>query len=705
MSKSRVRGLRFIQFLRVQLSDEISTGQGLVWFGLFISIGAAFYYSLPREPALVVVILLWLILLLVSVFKLCRGANNYIFLIISFGLSSGILSAQIDAQNGRQVRLESAETIILEGMIVNVEQRQKSDRLTILPKNMPNLSGGLIRISSRTKSAKLSPGDNIRVRIRLLPLPGPILPNGYDFGRALWFKGYSAIGYSIGKITITGKRQRSSWYPNSMDVHLWRYEIGRRILSAGQGETADLANALITGDRSGIDKSSLEFLRKSGLAHILAISGMHMGLLAFSVYWIVRLILVAFLFSGKGIAERKLAACAALTMATVYLVLSGSSISTIRAYVMICIAFLAVLADRNALTMRNLAIALIVIVVIQPYAVLEAGFQMSFMATAALIVCYSRISRPDGDRQSYKPRSVFSQIQFFVYGIGLTSLVAGIATAPIATYHFQRVAIYGLLANLLAMPIVMALVMPGVLLTLILMPIGFEFIALGIMRYGIGIVLKIAEMTSELYGSTRIIAAMPKGIYSVILISMSVFLILKTQLRWFTMFPLVVSLIVAANINQPDIYIARNGNRLAYVGPSGSLAFIGSSRSTYDMQNWMRAHGDQRIFDKSVVDINQFCDRTACIAKTSKNVQIAYVKRYSAFVEDCKKADIVVSRLTAPRDCAQHALVLDKLAFQTGGAKALYAEKHNNEGSEILSIIIEHAEPLVPGRPWHQEFK
>ncbi|MBL4785443.1 MAG: ComEC/Rec2 family competence protein [Cohaesibacteraceae bacterium] len=686
------------------MSDEISTGQGLVWFGFFISLGAALYYSLPREPALVVVILFWSVLLLVSIFKLCRGANNYIFLVVSFGLSSGVLSAQFDAYFGRQLRLENAETVVLEGVIINVEQRQKSDRLTILPKNIPDLSGGLIRISSRTKSVRLSPGDNIRVRTRLLPLPGPILPNGYDFGRALWFKGFSATGYSIGKVTITGKRQRSSWFPDQLDVHLWRHEIGRRILSAGNGETADLANALITGDRSGIDKTSLEFLRKSGLAHILAISGMHMGLLAFSVYWIVRLLLVAFLFSGKGIAERKLAACAALTMATVYLVLSGSSISTIRAYVMICIAFLAVLADRNALTMRNLAIALIVIVLIQPFAVLEAGFQMSFMATAALIVCYAKFSRPNGDQQSYKPRSVFSQIQFFIYGIGLTSLVAGFATAPIATYHFQRVAIYGLLANLLAMPIVMSLVMPGVLLTLILMPIGFEFIALEIMQYGIGIVLKIAEMTSELYGSTRIIAAMPKGIYFIILVSMSVFLILKTQLRWVTMFPLVVSLIVAANINQPDIYISRNGNRLAYVSPSGSLAFIGSTRSTYDMQNWMRAHGDQRIFDKSLVDINQFCDRTACIAKTNKNVQIAFVKRYSAFAEDCKKADIVVSRLIAPRECSHHALVLDKMAFLSGGAKALYAEKHNDEGNEILSIVIDHAEPLVAGRPWHQGY-
>ena len=196
-----------------------------------------------------------------------------------------------------------------------------------------------------------------------------------------------------------------------------------------------------------------EALRRSGLAHILAISGLHMALVAGAVFWSVRAVLALFPAIALSRPIRKWAAVAALISGAFYLVLSGAGIATQRAFIMIAIVFIAIIAERPAVTLRSVALAAIVVMAVAPETVVGPSFQMSFAAVVALVATYEwhvkrdrHVARSDGFS-----RSAMRVVMLYFGGLLMTSLIAGLATAPFAAFHFNRVAPLGLVANLAAM--------------------------------------------------------------------------------------------------------------------------------------------------------------------------------------------------------------------------------------------------------------
>ena len=335
-------------------------------------------------------------------------------------------------------------------------------------------------------------GRFVRCWSILRPPPGPLLPQDYAFDRHAYFTGLDAVGY------VQGRCRAGSAGPltGGADIVAYRLATSRRHLAHYVSERAGpraggFAAALISGDRSLMSESDREALRQSGLAHLMAISGLHMGLVCGLVYLLVWRVLSLIEPVALRVSVRKPGACAALISGFAYLVMSGGSVSTQRAYVMALVFFTAVLFDRRAFSLQSLALAMCLIVLWQPWTVLTPGFQMSFAATGALIATYDAWR----DRRTDEALPL-KGASFWLKSLLVTAIVSTLATAPFALYHFDRVASLGVFANLFAMPVVSLVSAPVALLAAISAPFGLADIPLALFGRSLELILAIAHVFS-----------------------------------------------------------------------------------------------------------------------------------------------------------------------------------------------------------------
>ena len=195
------------------------------------------------------------------------------------------------------------------------------------------------------------------------------------------------------------------------------------------GEVGAFAAAIMSGDRSGMSQVTLANLRSSNLAHLLAISGLHMGLLTGFVFAVLRVAMVLIPSVGLRWPVKKIAAFGALLAAGGYLALSGGNVATERAFTMVAVMLVAIMLGRPALTLRAVAMVAIVILVLQPESITGPGFQMSFAATTALVFVFKYLRYANWQHWPRWTRGAVSLV--------ISSFVAGLATAPFAAAHFN----------------------------------------------------------------------------------------------------------------------------------------------------------------------------------------------------------------------------------------------------------------------------
>ncbi|MFN3525797.1 MAG: ComEC/Rec2 family competence protein, partial [Paracoccus sp. (in: a-proteobacteria)] len=373
----------------------------------------------------------------------------------------------------------------VEGRVVHID-RSARDRLRLTLDQVTLRDHGPDRLPRKVRlslidhpEADLPPvGQRVMLTGHLGPPPGPASPGSFDFRLNAWFQGLGAVGYSRTPIMSVAPPEGGHWR-----MHRARMDLSAAIRNRIAGQPGALAAALMTGDRSGISETTTELMRASNLSHVIAISGLHMGLLTGFVYAALRLSLV--LAEGLGtrlpLPAHKLAAMGAMAAACGYLWLSGASVATQRAFVTVAVMLLAILADRRAISLRTVALAATAILLLSPEALTSPGFQMSFAATIALILIFGPWTRHAG-RLPFWARPVLMLL--------VSSLVAGLATAPIGAAHFNRMSQYGLLANMLAVPVMGTLIMPAGVIALLLAPLGLEGPALWVMGVGTGWMLQ-----------------------------------------------------------------------------------------------------------------------------------------------------------------------------------------------------------------------
>jgi competence protein ComEC len=416
--------------------------------------------------------------------------------------------------------------------------------------------------------------------------------------------------------------------------------------------------------------------------HIVSISGLHMVLAAGTFFWLVRAILAL----APGLAllwpVKKIAAIAAMIGAMVYCVFSGSDVATERSLMMTLVMFGAVLADRPALSIRNLSIAAIIVLAREPEALLGPSFQMSFGAVAAMMALVPLMHWRSTEAL---PVTLLERgirwVGQAMLGIVTTTLVASIATAPFSAYHFQSLNPYGLVGNALALPLVSLVVMPSAVIGVLTYPFGLDRPIWQIMGAAVSQVLEVSAWVGGFSGSTLVVPALNAGALALLSLALLVLTIPASSLRWIALLPGAAGLAFAAAPDGYDIYIDREGAGAAIRSIKGQLTLVGKS-SDFVAEQWLRADGDGRSAKDAGLRQDALCDAAGCVVAAAGQRWVAFVQDASAFDEDCSRARVIITRLKAPPTC-KAGFLLDGDGLSTRGATTI---RFMPEAVEVISV-------------------
>lgn len=420
------------------------------------------------------------------------------------------------------------------------------------------------------------PGERTILTAHLSPPGGPVAPGGFDFARIAWFDRLGAVGYTRSPALRLAP-------PEGARLARARLTMSQAIQARLPGGEGAMAAALATGDRSALRREDVEALRASNLSHLLAISGLHLGLLSGFVFAVVRLGLAAWPRLALRLPGKKIAAGAAIAAAAVYLALSGGNVATQRAFVMVACALGAVLVDRRALSFRALALAALIILAVTPESLAEAGFQMSFAATAALVAVFSGGA---ARRIAGLPAAMG-----WLAALVLSSAVAGLATAPVAAAQFNRIAEYGLLANLLAVPMMGTLVIPGAVVAALLTPFGLPGPGLWMMQTGCGWILAVAHAVAGMEGAVIGVPAPPGWMLPVLALAGLWAVLAPGWLRALALLPGAAALAIWSAVPGPSALVAGDAGLAAVRTPAG-LALSKPRGAGFVAQSWLEDAGD-----------------------------------------------------------------------------------------------------------------
>ncbi len=475
----------------------------------------------------------------------------------------------------------------VEGRVVGLD-RSSSDavRVTlddvVLSRLSPERTPARVRISLHADAATGPPpipGARMMTTGNLSPPSGPVEPGGFDFQRHSWFKGLGAVGYTRVPLLTIDPPNANSW---SQRVFETRMHVSAFVRDALPGDVGGFAAAVTAGDRSGMGQGALLDLRVSNLAHLLAISGLHMGLLTGVVYAVLRFLLVLIPFVALHWPVRQIAALGSLVAASGYLALSGGNVATERAYIMACVALIAVMLNRRVMSLRAVAVAALVVLVLRPEAILGPGFQMSFAATTALVAVFAGMR--DAEWNIPKPLQG-------VASVVISSGVAGLATAPIAAAHFNAVAHYGLIANVLSVPVMGLVVVPAAVFAVVLAPIGLAQAALEVMGWGLRWILFVADTTAAVPGARSYVVSPDVLVLPLIVLGALFSVIWIGRARWLGALPLCVGMALWTQTERPDLLIADTGSLVGVMTDKGR-AVSRDRGAGFIAQNWLENDGD-----------------------------------------------------------------------------------------------------------------
>lgn len=671
-------------WLERNLAREIEQRRLFPWLAVCFGLGIILFFQAER-PAL------WAPLgaLVVSTAAAVRLRHNLLTLSVCIGLAAVFAGFSAGVIRTRSVAAPVlTRTVIapVSGFIEAIEDREEGKRILLRVASLQGMAEAerplLVRASLRNGD-HLSAGQFIAGTARLLPPPQPAWPGGYDFSRDAYYRGIGAVGSFTGTVRQLEPPTSPGWSLRlAARIDEARNALTQRIAASIGGAAGGVGAALVTGKRGLIGETTNDVLRAAGIYHIVSISGLHMVLAAGTFFWLVR----ALLALSPGLAlhwpVKKIAAVAAMVGATAYCIFSGSDVATERSLVMTLVMFGAVLVDRPALSLRNLSIAALIVLAREPEALLGPSFQMSFGAVAAMMTLVPLMQRRRAEVGSAMLiDKMLSWAGRSAFGLVATTLVASLATAPFAAYHFQSLNPYGLIGNALALPLVSLVVMPAAVLGVLAYPFGLDAPIWTIMGIAVAKVLDVSAWVGGFSGSTVVVPALGAGALALLSAGLLVLTIPASQLRWFALIPAGAGLAFAAMPHRYDIYVDRNGAGAAIRNRLGELTIVGKP-SDFVVEQWLRADGDGRRSDDASLKQAARCDRLGCVVETETQRAVAIVQEFSAFEDDCRRAAIIITRLDAPSNCGA-SVVLDRKALAERGATAI---RLTSEAAEIQSV-------------------
>lgn len=723
-----------IETFRSMLREEADRGAAFLWLPVVMGTGAVIYFALPSEPSLSSILLASV--LLAGLAWLARGRQalklsiSALFLIVA-----GMLAGKVETIGAGTRMLGSEVTTHLTGRVMGIEQDDKGRyRLVVdvVSTARPQLRYGTDRIRALAVRipAGLEIGDGISGVIHLRPQSGPLRPHGYDFGFQGYFRGLGANGFFFGTPTRVALGPPGFATRVVIVAARLRRALTDRIVERVGGEEGPIAAALITGVTTGISDGVNDAFRTSGLSHLLAISGMNLALVGVAVIYALRALFALFPDYSARRPVKKHAVAAGAAVIAAYFLISGAGIATQRSLVMLAVMFLAVLLDRAAITMRNLALATLVVVLLEPHEIMGPSFQMSFAATAALIGAYGWWSkRSVNGSPAVKARRPFAFILGagrFLFGVATTSLIAGAATGIFAAFHFSRIAPLGIVANVLAVPLFSFLIMPLALVAVLAIPFGLDGMAFRLLGHSISLVVRIAEGVAA-WTSQAGTGPMPISAFLLLSLALLIATLAFTRLRYAAIPVGALGLLLFQQARPPDVIISENA-KLVGLRVGGDVIALNTARpDAFTLDDWRRAYRVSYVAGPDKTSVPESitgtfsCTGDLCLAKEDGGVDLAYAGSQTSAQDACRLGRIVVLAYPArhagcsepgrivvtARELALKGALEIRLPPASGappvaGAPPDSPQMQSSSDQRIASAELAFAAPALE-RPWHAQ--
>lgn len=631
-----------------------------LWIPVFFGGGIAFYFSLDEEPSLswgyggMVFFLLSLAFLRFQILKLFILATGF----VAFGFSVALFRTH---SVGTEMLHYPLPPLMLEGEVAQVELKPTKTGelyqrliLTHLKAETAEILPQKARISLKGKKERLWPGQVIRLRAKLMPINDPGIPEGFDFRRQAYFNGLGATGFALSTPEVL--RDAPQW---KTAMERKREEITAYFLTHMPSPLGAIAAALITGDKAAIPEDVRESFINSGLAHILAISGLHLTIIAGVVFAVFRRGMALIPPLCLAYNSKKLAALGTICMTFIYLLLSGFGIPAQRAFIMITVVMGAICLDRTALSIRTVALAAFLVLLLMPEALLGPSFQLSFAAVVALISGYEAWKN---SLCSWMVQGGFLRKQV-AYGGGLifTSLLATLATLPLTIYLFHRFSLHAILANLVAVPLTSLMIMPSALLTCLLTPLGLGDWPLWVFEQSLILLVQIAKTVSSWPGSNIWVAHPPFIAFALTVFGGLWLCLWKQPWRRWGLVPMAVGGLLSLQGDLPHVLIDGQG-KLVGLYEDNTLYVSSPRKGKFTAETWQKF-----LAAKEIKPMN--CTDEVCHAS---HHGVPLVVSYTQENQPCVKDALLIRLEPSQKSCPEARLTLDWYDIWKAGGYALW---------------------------------
>jgi competence protein ComEC len=662
--------------------------------------GILVYFAAPEEPGGVGPATM-VAVCAVSAWVTSARRSLFVVFLLATCASAGFLAAKLRTLSVQAPQLSRPLIGTVRGVVLSVDLLARGGaRFVMRPVTIEGLaSPGLphrIRLTTQNAEGLLA-GSAITVKASLRPPSPPAVPGGYDFARDAFFEGVGGVGFTLGRPRAADRSiDLTLWERASVVLDAVRNALTDRITRMIPGENGAVAASQVTGKRGLIPQEANEALRASGLYHVVSISGLHMALFAGGLFWLIRMALAASMRLALTWPLKGAAAVLALIPAAAYTVFSGAEVATVRAFLMTAIVLIAVALERTAITRRNVALAATFVLATTPEALVGPSFQMSFAAVTMLVAWYDRPRRRARRTAAALFERGLSRLAVIALGLLVTTLIASLATAPFSAFHFHRLTLQSLAANLLAAPIISGLIMPLALMALVAEPFGYAAPLWAAMGTTVGWFLDIARLVAGWPGSEIIVPQLPASTLLAFAVALVILAILRTRLALAALLPLAAGFALAAFVERPVALIGAAGHA-ALIRDRETISIIANKRDGFLVKAWLLAMGDARSPGDASLASRVRCDGEGCSAPLGPGLALFVDRTANAVDEDCGSVAVLVSPLDIPPRCAETGLAVDGQKLAAAGSIALFAEKSKDGGHTWRMTTARQA---TFSRPW-----
>jgi len=590
-----------------------------LWLPVFIASGIAVYFALPFEPPGLY------LLATPSAALLAFGLRRKgAFLpVVLLALALGFNAAQLETRLAATPMLDEAvPPSVITGTLFRAESLPDGARLTLKDpfiRKAPQTHLPFLRMNVRSPMRELPPtGARVAVWGPLWPPGEPTTPGGYDFRRGAFFKHLSATGFSYGDVRVReGKPARSF----ALTLERVRRVLALRTFARLPPDEAPMTAALLTGNQSGIDREVMNAMRLSGLSHLLSISGVHVSMIALLLYAPVRALLALFPFIALRWPIKKIAAVVSILGTALYTLLVGADPPTVRSALMTSLVLFAIIVDRKALSLRLVGLAAGCVMLAAPSGVIGPSFQMSFAAVLAMVAAFEkRLDTTIKEGLAFELPTWLRHLGRAGRTILLTSLVATAATTPFTLFHFQTFSFYGVIANMIAIPLTTFWVMPCLLLTYLTTPFGLEGLVLDGAGLGIKATIWLAQHVAAWPFSQFCIKPMPLWAFGLFVIGGLWLCLWRGRLRLWGLVAILVACFYPLTVTLPYALIAPEGDVWGVQLNDGRFAIYGKKPNSFILYQWRTYLAQPEIVpfspkDEPALNGELTCTATSCLAQ------------------------------------------------------------------------------------------